>query len=410
MPKKLRPSQVGHSALVALGLFSVLGSSPAFAEATTQTTASTSSVLFSGTDSGRSASALFNLTNNVLSIALNNTSTADSLVPTDILTGLFFDIGSNLKLNPISAMLGNGSTIYGGSPNTTNVGGEWAFNSKLAIGSSSYNYGMSAAGLGLFGPKNRFDTSTNLSGTENVGGLDYGIVTAGDKQNTGNGGLDRDLIKGSVIFSFGVPSLPSGFDLTKAISNVRFQYGTNTAEPSFAGIVATPPAVVVPPVTPPPVVTPPVVVPPVTPPAVVVPPVTPPPVVIPPVTPPAVVVPPVTPVVTPPVTEPPVVVPPVTPPAVVVPPVTPVVTPPVTEPLVVVPPVTPPPVVTPPVTEPPVVTPPTNPTPPTKEAPQPVGPTSNPTTQKVPEPSAIAAILLAGAAMLRSRKSVRIND
>ncbi|KAM3102938.1 XDD4 family exosortase-dependent surface protein [Phormidesmis sp. 146-12] len=337
-------SRASQSILVALGLFSVLGSAPAFAQVNSQT-ASTSSVLFSGTDSGRSASALFDLSNNVLSIALNNTSTADSLVPTDVLTGLFFDIGNNLKLNPISARLGNGSSIYGGSSNTTNVGGEWGFNSKLAIGSSSYNYGMSAAGLGLFGPKNRFDTSANLSGTENVGGLDYGIVTAGDNPTTGNGGLNRDLIKGSVVFSFGVSGLPAGFDLAKAISSVRFQYGTNTAEPSFAGSIPTPP-----------VVTPPVVTPP----------------------------------IAPPVVEPPV--------------VPPVVIPPVTEPPAVNPPVVEPPVVIPPVTEPPVIIP--TPEPP---APNPT-PDEEPATQTVPEPGAIAAILLAGAAMLRSRKSVRTND
>ncbi len=367
MLKIFLTSKASHSALVVFGLFSVLAASPALAKSVNQeqpapvtttapstpvtTTANKlSSVTFGGTDSGRSASALFNLTNNVLSIALNNTSKADSLVPTDILTGLFFDVGS-LTLNPISAMLGSGSTIYGGSPNTTNVGGEWGFGSKLAIGNSTYNYGMSAAGLGLFGPKNRFDTSSNLSGTENVGGLDYGIVTAGDNQNTGNGGLDRDLIKGSVIFSFGVTNLPSGFDLAKLISNVRFQYGTNTTEPSFAGSLGTPP------VAPPVVVAPPIVVPP-APPVVVAPPI---------------VVPPAPPVVV----APPIVVPPA-PPVVVAPPI-------------VVPPVAPP------VVAPPVVIP-------------PVEPEVDPTTKKVPEPSAIAAILLTGAAILRSRKSARLDD
>ncbi|MCY7322915.1 MAG: PEP-CTERM sorting domain-containing protein, partial [Phormidesmis sp. CAN_BIN36] len=164
-------------------------------------------------------------------------SQADSLVPTDVLTGLFFNL-SGATLNPLAASLGAGSQVYGATSPIGNVGGEWASASNLAIGSNTYNYGVSAAGLGLFGPKNRFDTSSNLSGTENVGGLDFGIVTAGDNPNTGNGGLNRDLIKGSVLFTFGLTNVASNFDLTKAISNLRFQYGTATSEPSFAGSLA----------------------------------------------------------------------------------------------------------------------------------------------------------------------------
>jgi hypothetical protein len=170
---------------------------------------------------------------------LLNTSTADSWVPTDVLTGLFFNL-SGATLNPLSASLGEGSVIYDLASYSKNVGGEWAFGSKLGIGTKTYSYGVSAAGLGLFGPKDRFDTSSNLAGTENVGGLDFGIVTAGDNQATANGGLDRNLIKGSVVFTFGLSNLSSNFDLAKAIGDVRFQYGTSTSEASFSGSLSNP--------------------------------------------------------------------------------------------------------------------------------------------------------------------------
>ncbi len=204
---------------------------------TTSSNTSSSSILWAGLDGNRSASALFSSTGNTLTIALNNTSQADSLVPTDVLTGLFFNL-SGATLTPLAASLGSGSQVYGAASPMGNVGGEWASASKLAIGSSTYNYGVSAAGLGLFGPKNRFDTSSNLSGTENVGGLDFGIVTAGDDPKTGNGGLNRDLIKGSVLFTFSLTNVASNFNLAQAVSNLRFQYGTATSEPSFAGSIS----------------------------------------------------------------------------------------------------------------------------------------------------------------------------
>ncbi|MCY7278600.1 MAG: PEP-CTERM sorting domain-containing protein [Phormidesmis sp. CAN_BIN44] len=218
-------------------------SQPTSSAGTTQTTSSNtilSSILLAGSAENRSASALFGLTGNTLTIALNNTSQADSLVPTDVLTGLFFNL-SGATLSPLAASLGAGSKVYGATSQVSNVGGEWAFGSKLAIGSSAYNYGVSAAGLGLFGPKDRFDTSSNLSGTENVGGLDFGIVTAGDNPTTGNGGLNRDLIKGSVLFTFGLTNVAANFNLAQAISNLRFQYGTATSEPSFTAKVTLPP-------------------------------------------------------------------------------------------------------------------------------------------------------------------------
>jgi hypothetical protein len=195
---------------------------------------------FTGSDSfGRSASALFSLSGSNLIMQLLNDSSADSWVPTDVLTGLFFNL-TGASLNPISAMLGEGSVIYDLATSSKNIGGEWAFGSKLNIGSTNYGYGVSAAGLGLFGPKDRFDTASNLAGTENIGGLDFGIVTAGDNPQTGNGGLDRNLIKGSTVFTFGLSNLTADFDLAKSLSNLRFQYGTNTSEPSFSGVLNNP--------------------------------------------------------------------------------------------------------------------------------------------------------------------------
>lgn len=207
-----------------------------------------------GTDSlGRAASASFSRDANNLFLTLINTGSADSLVPVDVLTGFFFDLSDNIILNPLSASLSDGSKIYGGGSTVKNVSSEWAFkafSSDSAIDNVHYDFGVSASGLGLFGPGDRFDTQSNLSGIENVGGLDYGIVTAGDNQATGNGGLNRDLIQGSVVFSFGLNNVPTDFDFAQSITNIRFQYGTNTAEPSIAKAVNSPapaPVVSIPP-------------------------------------------------------------------------------------------------------------------------------------------------------------------
>ncbi len=95
-------------------------------------------------------------------------------------------------------------------------------------------FGISSAGLGLFGAPTF--PGANLEGPPGAGvnGLQYGIVSAGDNALTGNtpvtGG--NGLIRNSVTFTLG--NLGGTFNLAST-SNVSFQYGTALTEPNVTG-------------------------------------------------------------------------------------------------------------------------------------------------------------------------------
>jgi hypothetical protein len=201
--------------------------------------ADAAAVTFTGSDSfGRAASATFDTSGTNFLVTLTNTSSADVLVPTDVLTGVFFNLSDDPSLRRTSAVLASGSTVSydsDGQPAGGVVGGEWAYNADVSNGSlRGVNQGISATGLGIFGPPDRF-AGANLADNENVGGLDYGILSAGDNPATGNGGVTRSggLIRNSVVFT--LSGLPTGFNPMTSISNVFFQYGTNLSEPRIAG-------------------------------------------------------------------------------------------------------------------------------------------------------------------------------
>jgi hypothetical protein len=196
----------------------------------------TETFLFTGTDSfGRAASADFSINGSNLVIVLSNISLADVLVPTDVLTGVFFNISGNPVLRKGSAVLGAASTVFydpDGRPAGGIVGGEWAYKGALhGSGPGNDNYGISSAGLDIFGPSNVFSGS-NLAGPESVGGLQYGILSAGDNTSTGNwGGIMKSggLIKNAVTFTL------AGIAAGATFSDVYFQYGTSSREPGFSG-------------------------------------------------------------------------------------------------------------------------------------------------------------------------------
>src|SRR5690349_14918213 len=77
-------------------------------------------ITFNGSGTGPggvvvTASAIFDITGNDLTITLRNTSPSNSGqdVPGSTLTGLFWDFTGNPTLTPISAVLGSGSTFVG---------------------------------------------------------------------------------------------------------------------------------------------------------------------------------------------------------------------------------------------------------------------------------------------------------
>jgi hypothetical protein len=199
--------------------------------------AQASPILWTGSQGALAASAQFDVSGTDLVITLANTSTGDVMAPADVLTSVFFNVsGSPLSLTPASAIVPAGSIVLFGTTDTGNgVGGEWAYKSGLSGGPKGRSYGISSAGLNLFGPGDRFP-GNNLAGPTSVGGVDYGITSPGDNPATGNSQVtgSNPLIMNSVVFH--LSGLPSGFDLTR-VGGVTFQYGESLSEPSTPATV-----------------------------------------------------------------------------------------------------------------------------------------------------------------------------
>ncbi|MCC6125343.1 MAG: PEP-CTERM sorting domain-containing protein [Pirellulales bacterium] len=183
-------------------------------------------VIFVSSSGSLSASADFSIVGGNLQVILTNTSTSDVLVPSEVLTAVFFDWPpSNPSLTRISAVLNAGSSVLFGTTDPGGVvGGEWAFKSGLSGAPGGSALGVSSAGFGLFAPSDVFP-GTNLQGPAEPDGVQYGITSAGDNPATGNTPVtgSNALIKNSVVFTLG--GLPAGADVS-TLTNVQFQYGT----------------------------------------------------------------------------------------------------------------------------------------------------------------------------------------
>lgn len=189
---------------------------------------------FSASSGSLSASVSFESSGEYLIITLTNTSSADVLVPANVLTGVFFNTPGDLSA--ISANVASGSSVNGanaaGNAAFPNVAGEWAFATGVNLPGGATS-GLSSAGLGVFGNGDMIG-SPNLEGPDGPNGLGYGITSAGDNPATGNGGISgTPLIQNSVVFVL------SGWNdewSINDISDVYFQYGTALDEPNLPGV------------------------------------------------------------------------------------------------------------------------------------------------------------------------------
>lgn len=195
-------------------------------------------VTFTGVSGSRAASATFDIVGGNLEVVLDNTSSADALVPVDILTAVFFNLSGSTALSPQSATSQGPTFLSSTQINVagTNVGGEWAYATFSDAQLPGINAGISSTGVNLFGSGNF--SGGNLAGPDSVDGLQYGITTTGDNSSTGNGGLaSKEVTKHAVKF---VLTVPSGFSLSQ-ISGVLFQYGTSLSEPRVPSDPSAPP-------------------------------------------------------------------------------------------------------------------------------------------------------------------------
>ena len=199
--------------------------------------------IFSFTSGNHAGRATFTISGSDLIIGLTNTSLFDVMVPEENLTAIFFDLAGGPVLSPVSAILGEGTVVYQGSTMITDidgdgdvdaydrdVGGEWAYKRNVPTLPAAYT--ISSVGLDdLIGPKDRFDTTRNLSGPASPDGMQYGILSTGDNPATGNGGiLGNPMSRDTVVFT--LTGLPGNFG-PKGISNVWFHYGTDYSPPSL---------------------------------------------------------------------------------------------------------------------------------------------------------------------------------
>ncbi len=182
------------------------------------------------------ASATFDQSGTSLIVTLTNTSTHDAMVPTDILTAVYFDVTGDPALSRTSAILAPGSVVKVGGTGALVpvsggvVGGEWAYlnNTNPPLPNNS---GVSSVGLGVFGPGDLFP-GPNLEGPTSPDGVEFGITSLGDNLLTGNGGLSgEDLIQNSVVFTLGGYTGDPSTDVTA----VTFQYGTAIDAPTYPG-------------------------------------------------------------------------------------------------------------------------------------------------------------------------------
>jgi hypothetical protein len=196
----------------------------------TAVSVSATPITFTGSSGSLAASATLSSSGSTLTVVLTNTSSSDVLVPSEILTALFFTAAGNPTLTPVSALLSGGSTvIYGSQPVGGNVGGEWAYANSLVGAPGGANQGISSSGFGLFGAGNF--NGPDLDPPAAVNGVNYGLLSAGDNTVTGNTGVTGNpLIKNQVTFT--LTGLVVGFDPSTGITNVSFQYGTALTEPN----------------------------------------------------------------------------------------------------------------------------------------------------------------------------------
>lgn len=191
----------------------------------------------SGTGPGEvavSASAVFDIVGNYLTITLANTSPENSGKDVDgsTLTGVFWNFSGNPTLVPISATVAAGS-IIGTCSLTTNcasvvdVGGEFGYQATALPGGA--DRGISSSGYlttGLTKNIGNFNTGAagiNLDGNESLNGINFGIISTAEGYNPNGGMVEVPVVKGAVTFVLtGVSGLTND-----SISNVSFQYGTS---------------------------------------------------------------------------------------------------------------------------------------------------------------------------------------
>ncbi|HUQ70473.1 MAG TPA: PEP-CTERM sorting domain-containing protein [Planctomycetaceae bacterium] len=240
--RRVRRGIACTTALLAAALVTAL---PSQASAAMVSLGSFSGVGMNGTHN-LSATAVFNWDTDTsqLKITLTNTSlynyTTDNdrkMVPTDVLTALFFDVAPNqsfTQANPFAVVAPGSTVVNGGSAppggwtgyNVTapvpTLGG-WRYSYDIDNNPLPQNQGLGTAGFNVFN-----GSEVNLG---DGGPFNYGLIGSGYSPGEGNNTVNSTpFVQKSVVFTL------NGLTSLVAISNLRFQYGTSLSDPNYPAI------------------------------------------------------------------------------------------------------------------------------------------------------------------------------
>lgn len=222
-------------------------------------------ILISGSGAGTSgvqlnASALFQISGNVLKVTLRNAGDSSGNgkdLAANTLTGVFFKLPTGITLSPTSAQIAAGALVQSKKCNrgacsgsTTDVGGEFAYqsgswaghNGNHGISSSGYIFDTAGNPIGQSAASGDVTASSSFNGLnldrkDSLDGINFGIIAPTSDQNpfltdVGSDMRRNPLIEGEVVFTM---AISGGTLLESQISNVSFQYGTNLTDPKLPG-------------------------------------------------------------------------------------------------------------------------------------------------------------------------------
>lgn len=188
------------------------------------------------------ATAIFDITGNILTITLTNTSGSSTPqdAPGSTLSGLYWNFTGSPVLTPLSATVVAGSII---GPcdisltcaTDTNVAGEFGY--AATSGPAGSDRGISSSGYlttGLPGNIGNFNggaAGVDLDSPDSLDGINFGIISAAAGYDPNGGLAGTPEIRDTVVFQL---SGVSGLGIAD-ISNVSFQYGTSLTELNIPG-------------------------------------------------------------------------------------------------------------------------------------------------------------------------------
>lgn len=181
-----------------------------------------------------SAEAIFDISGDLLTVTLRNTSGPNNKTDTakNTLTGVFWDLSGDPRLTTVSAQLASGSSIYKSvacsstCDGATDLSGEFGYQERDFAGEAdrgiaSANY-LQTGLQGNIGNFNNNGAGPNLDDPRNINGINFGIISNAAGFNPNEALSNVPLVQDAAVFTLrGVNGLTIA-----DIAHVSFQFGT----------------------------------------------------------------------------------------------------------------------------------------------------------------------------------------